>query len=58
MKGRKHVVKKNRYPKSSYKDQQEIATEITPKTDQEISSELNNPNSTEKGMNDKQQSTK
>ena len=55
MKGRKHVVKKNRFQKSSYNDQEEIAKDITPKTDQEISSELNNQNSAEQGMNKKQQ---
>ncbi len=49
------MVKKNQYQKSAYKDQEEIATEITPKTDLEISSEFTNQKSAEQGMNKKQQ---
>ena len=49
------MVKKNRYQKTSYNDQEEIAKEITPKTDQEISSEFVKQNSSEQGMTKKQQ---
>ena len=49
------MEKKNRFQKTSYSDQEEIAKEITPKTDQEVSSEFTSQNSAEQGMNKKQQ---
>ncbi len=49
------MVKKNRFQKTSYNDQEEIAKEIVPKTDQEVSSEFASQNSAEQGMNKKQQ---
>jgi hypothetical protein len=48
------VVKKNRHQKSSYNDQEEIAKEIVPKTDQEISSDFANQNQADQGINKKQ----